>query len=127
MGRLGDSTTRLAFPVDANLGPLVCAASLSFFRLVGLPRPASSFITRQLMGAIRRLPARSGARSVRVALTLSRHKGRIRAALRVSGAGAIDLRLASLTRGAPPGAEAKYRPGRGGGTLTFSSAAPRDA
>jgi hypothetical protein len=125
MGRLADSTTRLTFPLDPNLAEPICSATHSFLRLCGLPRPASLFITRQILGAFRKRGDRSAARAVRGFLTLSSRAGKVRVALRLSGAGTGGLRLASLARGAPSGAEARYRPGRGGGTLTFSSAAAR--
>jgi hypothetical protein len=127
MGRLGDSAARLVFPLDSNLGTLVCATTRSYLRLYHLSRPTSEFITRQLRGAIRRLPGKSGSRPLRVSLTLRSRAGKILVALRVPSPGRAGLRLASLARGAPLSVRAGYRPGRGGGTLTFRSVPPRQA
>jgi len=125
MGRLGDSSTRLAFPLDASLGPVVVGSIRSYLRLYRLPRSASEFIIERTERAVRRLAARVSPRPLRVRLTLQIRAGQLRVMLRVFCAGPWDLRLASLTRGAPPTARAEYRAGRRGGTLTFTSALKR--
>jgi hypothetical protein len=123
--RLGDSAARLVFSVDTSVGALVCSATRSYLRLYHLSRPTSDFITRQLQGAIRRLPAESRYGPLRVSLTLRSRAGRILVALRVSRAGSANLRLGPLVKGAPVTVQAGYRRGRGGGTLTFRSILPR--
>lgn len=126
MGRLGDSSTRLALPLDASLGPVVVGPLRSYLRLYHLPRSASEFILDRMQRAVRRLAARVSPRSPRVRLTLRIRAGQLRVVLRVFCAGPWDLRLAPLTRGAPSTVKAEYRSGSRGGTLTFTSSLKRE-
>lgn len=126
MARIGDSTARVALPLDAGTVPLVTGPTRSFLRLYHLPRAASEFITERLARAVNRLGARVGAHPARIGLTLRSHAGKIRVALRVFRAGAPPVPLAPLTRGAPPEVRAEYRPGRTGGTLTFTATIQRE-
>ena len=122
MGRLGDSGARLALPLDASLGSVVVGPMRSYLRLYRVPRSASEFISERMERAVRRLAARASPRPVRVHLTMRSRAGQLRVVLRVFCAGPRDLRLAPLTRGAPPTVKAEYRAGRRGGSLTFTAA-----
>lgn len=125
MGRLADSSARLALPLDSSLGPVVVGPVRSYLRLYRLPRSASDFILGRLERAVRRLAARTSPRPPRVRLTMRLRAGQLRVVLRVFSAGPRDLRLAPLTRRPPPTVKAEYRAGRRGGTLTFISALTR--
>jgi len=125
MGRLGDSSARLTLPLDASLGPVVVGPIRSYLRLYHLPRSASEFIIERMERAVRRLAVRRSRRPPRVRLTLRIRAGQMRVVLRVFCSGPWDLRLAPLTRGAPPTVKAEYRAGSRGGTLTFTSALKR--
>ena len=126
MGRLGDSSARLVLPLDASLGPVVVGPMRSYLRLYRLPRSASEFISERMERAVRRLAASVSPRPPRVCLTMRSRAGQLRVMLRVFRVGPRDLRLAPLTRGAPPTVKAEYRAGRQGGTLTFTSALKRE-
>jgi hypothetical protein len=125
MGGIGDSTARVTFPADASLRPLVTTAVRSYLGLYHLPRAASRFILQRLQDAILRLQRQSRKRSVRAALSLKGGAGKIRVALRVSGAGTDKLDLGPLAKGSPSDIQAEYQAGRGGGTLVFIWKAPR--
>jgi hypothetical protein len=120
VGGLWDSTTRLVFPVDASLGPLILGATRSHLNLYRLPRAMSGFITARLEGAIKKLSRTRHPSALRASLLLQRRGRRIRVAIRISRAGTADLRLSPLTRGAPSPVRAEYRPRRDGGTLAFT-------
>ena len=126
MGRLGDSSARLALPLDASLGPMVVGPIRSYLRLYHLPRSASEFISRRMERAVRHLAKKVSPCPPRVYLTMRSQAGKLRVILRVFCAGLRDLRLAPLTRGAPPSVKAEYRAGRRSGTLTFTSDLKRE-
>ena len=126
MARIGDSTARLALPLDVGTVSLVTGPTRSFLRLYHLPRPASDFITERLARAVSRLAVRLGTRPTRIRLTLRSRAGKVRIALRVFRAGSAPVPLAPLVKGAPPEVQAEYRPGRSGGTLSFTSAIKRE-
>ncbi len=125
MGRLGDSSARLALPLDASLGSVVAGPVRLYLRLYRIPKSSSEFILDRMEQAVRRLAARGSSRPARLLLTLRIRAGEMSVALRVSGAGPRALRLGPLARGAPPGVKAEYRAGRLGGTLAFRSALAR--
>jgi len=124
MAQLGDSSASLVLPLDASLSALVMGPVRSYLRLYPLARSTSAFILQSVEKASRRLLRKPLARPGRVRLTLKSRQGQVQVALSVS-ATPRGARLASLTRGAPPLLQARYRAGRRGGTLTFVSLPPR--
>jgi hypothetical protein len=122
MNKLADSSVRLALPLDASLGPVVIEAARSYLTLCQLPASASRFIGGQIQGAVARLVR--ARRPVRAWLLLRSRRGEVRVALRVIRSGPPRPTLSPLTRGAPPGVRAEYRPGPAGGLLIFTATRP---